>query len=170
MGVEVCRRLGLVRKVNTAENDPTGSPLPALSSTKMTMGTNGEGETENAAASAAATDGDDTLISRVKTHTQAEAACHTESRGGFQGEVVSCDSVQVFKGLDVGSGKVRASECGIQSFGGEILRRKQMSDTSGAKKHCVSSYHFPVLSSSVYSLTCVIDARSSRFFAYVTCR
>ena len=134
------------------------------------MGTNGEGDTENAAASAAATDGDDPLISRVKTHTQAEAACHTESRGGFQGEVVSCDSVQVFKGLDVGSGKVRASECGIQSFGGEILRRTQMSDTSGAKKHCVSSYHFPVLSSSVYSLTCVIDARSSRFFAYVTRR
>lgn len=92
MGVEVCRRLGLVRNVKSAKRDSDKQLPPALSEDARMIKDSDE---------------DENIRSRVKSHTHAEAACRPEPQGGgFQGEVVSCDSVQVFKGLDVGSGKV----------------------------------------------------------------
>ena len=40
----------------------------------------------------------------------------------FSGEVISCDSMQIYKGLDVGTAKVTPEEtCGIPHHGGDIL-------------------------------------------------
>ena len=52
------------------------------------------------------------LIAIVGTNASGKSSLGVELAGRFDGEIVSADSRQVFKGLDLGSGKITPDSSG----------------------------------------------------------
>ena len=62
------------------------------------------------------------VVAVVGTTATGKTALGVELAKHFSGEVISCDSMQIYKGLDIGTAKVTPEEtCGIPHHGVDIL-------------------------------------------------
>ncbi len=86
-----------------------------------------------------------------------------EAAKRFGGEIISGDSIQVYRGMDIGSGKITPEEtCGIPHHLIDILDPREpysVSDFQKAARACIESIPFPIIcgGTGLYLKACLYD-------------